>query len=63
MAGLAVVILTLQERTLPAQVLSVLTQSPPHLRFAAAWFLIAPSLVFIFLIRRYLLGLWGRVSR
>lgn len=59
----AAVILTLQERTLPAQVLSVLTQSPPHFRFAAAWFLMAPSLVFIFLIRRYLLGLWGRVSR
>ncbi len=59
----AAVILTLQERTLPAQVLSVLTQSPPHFRFAAAWFLMAPSLVFIFVIRRYLLGLWGRVSR
>jgi hypothetical protein len=23
----------------------------------------APSLIFIFIIRRYLLGLWGRVSR
>lgn len=59
----AAVILTLQERTLPAQVLSTLTSSPPHFRFAAAWFMMAPSLVFIFLIRRYLLGLWGRVSR
>jgi multiple sugar transport system permease protein len=59
----AAVILTLRERTLPAQVLATLTSSPPHFRFAAAWFMMAPSLVFIFLIRRYLLGLWGRVSR
>jgi len=59
----AAVILTLQERTLPAQVLATLTSSPPHFRFAAAWFMLAPSLIFIFLIRRYLLGLWGRVSR
>lgn len=59
----AAVILTLRERTLPAQVLSTLTSSPPHFRFAAAWFMMAPSLVFIFMIRRYLLGLWGRVSR
>jgi multiple sugar transport system permease protein len=59
----AAVILTLQERTLPAHVLGVLTSSPPHFRFAAAWFMLAPSLIFIFLIRRYLLGLWGRISR
>ena len=59
----AAVILTLQERTLPAQVLTTLTSSPPHFRFAAAWFMLAPSLIFIFLIRKYLLGLWGRVSR
>lgn len=59
----AAVILTLQERTLPAQVLATLTSSPPHFRFAAAFFMLAPSLIFIFLIRRYLLGLWGRVSR
>lgn len=59
----AAVILTLQERTLPAQVLATLTSSPPHFRFAAAWFMLAPSLIFIFMIRRYLLGLWGRVSR
>lgn len=59
----AAVILTLQNRTLPAQVLSVLNASPPQFQFAGAWFMLAPSLVFIFLIRRYLLGLWGRISR
>lgn len=59
----AAVILTLRERTLPALVLSQLNDSPVPFRFAAAWFLMAPSLVFIFVIRRYLLGLWGRVAR
>jgi multiple sugar transport system permease protein len=59
----AAVILTLRERTLPALILSQLNDSPIPYRFAAAWFLMAPSLVFIFVIRRYLLGLWGRVSR
>ena len=59
----AAVILTLRERTLPALVLSQLNDSPLPFRFAAAWFLMAPSLIFIFVIRKYLLGLWGRVAR
>ena len=59
----AAVILTLRERTLPALVLGQLNDSPVPFRFAAAWFMMAPSLVFIFVIRRYLLGLWGRVAR
>ena len=59
----AAVILTLRERTLPALVLSQLNDSPVPFRFAAAWFMMAPSLIFIFVIRRYLLGLWGRVAR
>jgi multiple sugar transport system permease protein len=59
----AAVILTLRERTLPALVLSQLNDSPIPFRFAAAWFMMAPSLIFIFVIRKYLLGLWGRVAR
>jgi multiple sugar transport system permease protein len=59
----AAVILTLQERTLPALVLSQLNVSPLPFRFAGAWFMLAPSLIVIFIIRRYLLGLWGRVAR
>ncbi|MGH2532047.1 MAG: carbohydrate ABC transporter permease [Thermomicrobiales bacterium] len=59
----AAVILTVRERTLPALVLGAITQSPVPFRFAAAWFMMAPSLIFIFVIRRYLLGLWGRVAR
>jgi multiple sugar transport system permease protein len=59
----AAVILTLRQRTLPALVLAALNTSPLPFRFAAAWFMLAPSLVVIFIIRRYLLGLWGRVAR
>jgi multiple sugar transport system permease protein len=56
-------ILTLQNRTLPAQVLAVLTQSPLPFRFAAGFFLLAPSLLVIFVIRKYLFNMWGRVVR
>ncbi len=56
-------ILTLQNRTLPAQVLAVLEQSPLPYRFAGGFFMLAPSLVVIFVIRKYLFNMWGRVVR
>ncbi len=59
----AATILTVSNRTLPAQVLSALNDSPLPFRFAGGFALIVPSLVFIFLIRRYLLNLWGRVVK
>lgn len=59
----AAVILTVRERTLPALVLSSLNASPAPFRFAAGFTMLVPSLIIIFIIRRYLLGLWGRVSR
>jgi multiple sugar transport system permease protein len=59
----AATVLTLQNRTLPAQVLSTLNDSPLPYRFAGAFVLIVPSLVFIFFIRRYLFNMWGRVTR
>lgn len=49
-------ILTLQHPTLPALVLNALSSSPDPYKFAAAWLLMAPTFVFIFLIRRYILG-------
>jgi multiple sugar transport system permease protein len=55
----AATILTLRNRTLPAQVLSALTDSPLYYRYAGGLFMILPALVFIFLIRKYLLNLWG----
>jgi multiple sugar transport system permease protein len=59
----AAAILTVQHRTLPAQILSTLNDSPLPYRFAGGFMLIAPSLVFIFIIRRYLVSSWGRVTR
>jgi multiple sugar transport system permease protein len=56
-------ILTLRHRTLPAQVLSVLNQSPLPFKFAGGFFLLAPSLIVIFVIRKYLFNMWGRVTR
>ncbi len=58
----AAAILTFRNRTLPAQLLAALDASPlPH-RLAGG-FLLAPALVVIFFIRKYLLTTWGRVAR
>jgi multiple sugar transport system permease protein len=59
----AATILTLRNRTLPAQVLSGLNDSPLYYRYAGGFFMIVPALIFIFLIRKYLLNLWGSISR
>ncbi|GAC1406560.1 MAG: carbohydrate ABC transporter permease [Chloroflexota bacterium] len=59
----AATILTEQNRTLPAQVLSTLNDSPLPYRFAGGFLLIAPSLIFIFVIRRYLVSSWGQVTK
>ncbi len=59
----ASVILTVTNRTLPAQVLSALGDSPLPFRFAGGFALVVPALIFIFFIRRYLFNLWGRVTR
>jgi multiple sugar transport system permease protein len=59
----AAAILTVSQRTLPAQVLTSLGDSPLPLRFAGGFALIVPALVFIFFIRRYLFNMWGRVTR
>ena len=56
-------LLTLQHRTLPAEVLALLDGAPLNFRFAGGFFLMAPSLVVILLIRKYLFTMWGRVVR
>ncbi len=56
-------ILTLQNRTLPAQVLSALNQSSEAYQFAGAFFMMIPALIFILLIRRYLFNMWGQVTK
>src|SRR6266542_3328099 len=59
----AATILTLDHPTLPALVVNTLQGASLPYRFAAAWFMLAPALAGIFLIRRYLLGLWSRVGQ
>lgn len=59
----AATILTLRNRTLPAQVLTSLNDSPLYYRYAGGFFMIVPALIFIFIIRKYLLNLWGNISR
>jgi len=56
-------VLTVQQRTLTAYLLTVLSESPLHYRFAGGFILIVPSVVFIFAVRRYLFALWGVTSR
>ena len=56
-------ILTLRNPTLPAKILTALTQSPLYFQFAAGFVMLVPSIIVIFFIRRYLLGLWGRVVK
>jgi multiple sugar transport system permease protein len=58
-------ILTLDNRTLPALVLSSVSGAgaPLHYRFAGGFFMVVPALIIIFLIRRYLLSLWGVTVR
>lgn len=55
----AATILTLQNRTLPAKMVVQLNESPIPFRFAGGFFLLVPSLLFIFAIRKYLFNLWG----
>ena len=42
-----------------AQVLASLNISPLYFRFAGGFFMIIPSLFFIFFMRKYLFNLWG----
>jgi multiple sugar transport system permease protein len=52
-------ILTVESRPLSAHILSLLQASPLHFKFAGGFFMIIPSLFFIFFVRRYLFNMWG----
>lgn len=60
---LGATILTLNQRTLPAQILSSLSDSPLAFRFAGGFFLILPAIIFIAVMRKYLLNMWGTTIR
>jgi multiple sugar transport system permease protein len=59
----AAIILTVQNRTLPAQFLNTLTQSSEPYQFAGGFFMLVPALIFIFIIRRYLFNMWGQITK
>ena len=59
----AAAILTINNRTLPALVLNSLANSPDAFQFAGGFFLMVPSIVFMFFIRRYLFNMWGQVTK
>lgn len=59
---LGAAVLTIGHRTLPAQVLSALSDSPQSYRFAGGLALVVPALLFILLMRRYLLNMWGKTT-
>lgn len=56
-------VLTVRERTLTAYLLTVLSESPLHFRFAGGFILIVPSVLFIFAVRKYLFAMWGIANR
>jgi multiple sugar transport system permease protein len=58
----AAAILTIRNPTLPAQILAAIGQAPLPYQFAGGFFLLAPALIVVFIIRKYLFGMWGRVS-
>lgn len=59
----AATILSLTNRTLPAQVLVSLQDSPQYYRFAGGFALVVPSMLFILFMRRYLMNMWGSIVK
>ncbi|WP_295957223.1 carbohydrate ABC transporter permease [Rhodoferax sp.] len=59
----AATLLTLHERTLTAFLFTTLEEAPLHFRFAGAFLMIVPPIVFIFLVRKYLFSMWGISNR
>jgi multiple sugar transport system permease protein len=59
----AAVLLTLSNRTLPAEILYTLDKSGDPFKFAGGFFMLIPALIFIFFIRRYLFNMWGQINK
>lgn len=59
----AAIMLTLNNRTLPAQILYSLDKSGDPFKFAGAFVMLVPALVFTWFIRRYLFNLWGSINK
>jgi multiple sugar transport system permease protein len=59
----AATLLTVSNRTLPTQILYTLDKSGDPFKFAGGFFMLIPSLIFIFVIRRYLFNMWGQINK
>jgi multiple sugar transport system permease protein len=59
----AATLLTIRNRTLPALILYSLNKSSPQFKYAGGFFMLVPSLIFIFAIRRYLFNMWGQITK
>jgi multiple sugar transport system permease protein len=60
---LGAAVLTFDQRTLTAQVLSSLNDSPLPYRHAGGLLLVLPAVLFIAVMRRYLTNMWGTTLR
>ncbi len=61
-------ILTLNNRTLPALILSIVAgasggAAPDYYKFAAAFIMTLPAMIFVFFTRKYLVTMWGITLR
>jgi len=56
-------ILTLYNRTLPALIVSRSEAPPLDFLFASAFFMILPAIIFIYIVRKQLLRMWGITVR
>ena len=59
----AAAVLTIENRTLTAFLLTNLETSPLHLKYAGGFILVVPALIFIFAVRKYLFAMWGIANR
>ena len=59
----AAAVLTIQNRTLTAFLLTSLNESPLYLKFAGGAVLVIPALFFLFAVRKYLFAMWGIANR
>lgn len=59
----AATLLTIRNRTLPALILYQLNKSSLQFQYAGGFFMLVPSLIFIFFIRRYLFNMWGQITK
>ena len=59
----AAILLTLNNRTLPALILYTLDKSGDPFKYAGGFFMLVPSLIFIFFVRRYLFNMWGQITK